>query len=47
MRSLVNRLQTLILLTVMALFMALLGWLLWGGSGLVVLIMRLMACYDV
>jgi heat shock protein HtpX len=33
--ALLNRLQSLLLLLVMALFLALLGWLLWGGPGVV------------
>lgn len=33
-----NRLQSLLLLLLMAGFMALLGWLLWGGQGLVVML---------
>ncbi|HGX93158.1 MAG TPA: peptidase M48 [Candidatus Tenderia sp.] len=36
--ALVNRLQTLVLLAVMAAFMALLGWLLGGADGLILLI---------
>ncbi len=35
--ALVNRLQTLVLLAVMAAFLALLGWLLWGSDGLIML----------
>jgi heat shock protein HtpX len=34
-----NRLQSLLLLLVMGGFLALLGWLLWGGSGIVMLLM--------
>lgn len=34
----INRLQTIVLLVAMAAFMALLGWLLWGGVGAVILL---------
>ncbi len=33
--TLINRLQSLLLLSVMGGFLALLGWLLWGGSGVI------------
>lgn len=36
--ALLNRLQSLLLLAVMAGFMALLGWMLWGGDGVVMLL---------
>lgn len=36
--ALANRLQTLILLTVMVAFLGLLGWLLWGSEGVILLI---------
>ncbi len=37
--ALTNRLHSLLLLTVMGGFLMLLGWLLWGGSGLVLLLL--------
>lgn len=36
--ALINKLQTFVLLLVMAAFMALLGWLLWGGFGVALLL---------
>ena len=33
-----NRMQSLLLLAVMAGFLGLLGWLLWGASGLLILL---------